>query len=474
MKMTFAKNEPAWGSVDKTKLPDAAFADPKNRRLPYAWVDNGALTVHKGGLAAAFAAVNGAHTGDKIEGEAGQKIRDLHKRLIEDKQPDSKSTARCAARQAFSLARTDQSAAGERWYHTMPEIGEYPTPIHLACGAVPGILVIDADCYARMQACFDFQAQDDNWPGVLVDKEHTSEQPGGDSSAMAWAKAMKIMADGLWTQWDWTSVGEPLATGHVYAFRSPATDLMAMDDTAKKQLAAAKAKKSLASMGALATTPGRWRPVALSSIALTNKPHFDLAPALGREQSQPGDTDMDPEKILAAVRKALGLADDGDVVAAVTKLVSDNAAAQTTCTKAKEDLDAAQAIAKKATDDLAAVQAKQLDAEAEAFVLAHKARIKDVDKVRAQFKTNPECTRALFGSLVDVPAASGARTLSREDTQTPADRDATAHATDSRQAEIAKIVSSIGKERGVKATEAFAIAEREHPELFTTGASAHG
>ena len=47
MKMTFAKNEPAWGSVDKTKLPDAAFADPKNRRLPYAWVDNGALTFNR-------------------------------------------------------------------------------------------------------------------------------------------------------------------------------------------------------------------------------------------------------------------------------------------------------------------------------------------------------------------------------------------------------------------------------------------
>ena len=29
-----AKNEPAWGSVDKTKLPDTAFADEKIGVIP--------------------------------------------------------------------------------------------------------------------------------------------------------------------------------------------------------------------------------------------------------------------------------------------------------------------------------------------------------------------------------------------------------------------------------------------------------
>lgn len=87
-------NEPAWGKVDKTKLPRQAFADVGDTekvstwRYPYMWMPNGKapdengrytsgdLYIHKGGLQAAWAAAQGARTGKK----ASQKIIDTLKK----------------------------------------------------------------------------------------------------------------------------------------------------------------------------------------------------------------------------------------------------------------------------------------------------------------------------------------------------------------------------------------------------------
>jgi signal peptide peptidase SppA len=74
-----ADREPAWSTVDKTKLPDMAFADREGRRFPHHWVRNGGapdekgrfttgtLFLHREGLNAAWAAANGARSGDKAE-----------------------------------------------------------------------------------------------------------------------------------------------------------------------------------------------------------------------------------------------------------------------------------------------------------------------------------------------------------------------------------------------------------------------
>jgi HK97 family phage prohead protease len=78
-----ADKEPSWGSVDKSKLPRLAFADKGEADkkstwgYPHHWVsgggepnDNGVYTagtlyLHEGGLNAAWAAAQGAHTGKK-------------------------------------------------------------------------------------------------------------------------------------------------------------------------------------------------------------------------------------------------------------------------------------------------------------------------------------------------------------------------------------------------------------------------
>lgn len=96
---TVADNEPDWASVDKTSLPRAAYADQGEEgkkstwSYPHHWVkngggkdDNGVLTtgtmyLHKGGLNAAWAAAQGARTGQ----EASQAVKDhlqTHRKVL--------------------------------------------------------------------------------------------------------------------------------------------------------------------------------------------------------------------------------------------------------------------------------------------------------------------------------------------------------------------------------------------------------
>ena len=86
VKMTYshnsktAKNEPPWGSVDKSKLPFEAFAfykengktqpdkDKKSTwSYPHHFIRNGKMYLHRGGLNAAWAAAMGARTGKKAK-----------------------------------------------------------------------------------------------------------------------------------------------------------------------------------------------------------------------------------------------------------------------------------------------------------------------------------------------------------------------------------------------------------------------
>ena len=94
-----ADREPDWGSVDKTKLPRIAFADTgvpdkvSTWRFPHHWVQNGGdpdengryttgtLYLHRGGLNAAWAAAQGARSGEKAD-EAVIRHLQAHRRAL--------------------------------------------------------------------------------------------------------------------------------------------------------------------------------------------------------------------------------------------------------------------------------------------------------------------------------------------------------------------------------------------------------
>ena len=101
---TLSDSEPGWGSVDKTKLPRNAFAemgDPAKKSTwgyPHHWVsggtvgDNevfssGTMYLHKGGLHAAWAAANGARSGQNASAAVKAHLQ-AHRSAIGEKDID--------------------------------------------------------------------------------------------------------------------------------------------------------------------------------------------------------------------------------------------------------------------------------------------------------------------------------------------------------------------------------------------------
>jgi len=355
---------------------------------------------------------------------------------------------------ALAICRSEHLAEGQRWYHTLPPLGEYPMPIHLPGGTVPGILVIDTEATDRIREAFAVAHNSADFPGILVDREHSSEQPDGDSTAMAWAKELQIRDDGIWTRWDLTAAGEPLITGHAYAYRSPAMALEPIDQIAHSQLSASRATPSTLHRPP-STAPGRWRPIALRSIGLTNVPHFrDLTPALGRDSTNTTTTETPMDRNI--ICQKLGLdpakATDEEILGALDVLVA-----------AKADGEAVTAECTAAKSELATIKARALEADAVAFVLAHKARIKPDQEatVLAQFKANAEGTKALFGSLAE-PATARAR-IQASAAATPGERDPAAFDKGNQRAAH---IASVAARDGLSRREAIGIARREKPELW--------
>ena len=103
-----------------------------------------------------------------------------------------------------------------------------------------------------------FEAMVANWksmgePDVLVDVDHASAT-GGSTEAAAWAKNLRVEDDGLCADFELTPKGRELVEGKCYRFVSPGWTL-ADDGT----------------------------PVALCSVALTNRPNLPVKPVVNAD-----------------------------------------------------------------------------------------------------------------------------------------------------------------------------------------------
>ena len=191
-----------------------------------------------------------------------------------------------------------------------------------------------------------FEALVANWkecgsPEVLVDVDHASAT-GGSTEAAAWAKNLRVEDDGLCADFELTPRGRELVEGRSYRFVSPGWTL-SKDGT----------------------------PLALCSVALTNRPNLPVKPVVnadgtgGRDPDDPtqtkGNPVMDPKKIAAA----LGLpetATEEEVLAAI-KAMQDReaqAAAEAANAKAEEFADNAVKAGKIAANSKEAVKAAYL------------------------------------------------------------------------------------------------------------------
>jgi hypothetical protein len=108
-------------------------------------------------------------------------------------------------------------------------VGEYPGEVDFGtekpmdvegveCGPdgrwyLPIIQVIDQEALASCLASYR--------PDMLVDYEHRSNQPDGDSSAAGWTENAAVRADGLYCRVRWSAKGLADVTGGNYRFLSP-------------------------------------------------------------------------------------------------------------------------------------------------------------------------------------------------------------------------------------------------------------
>jgi hypothetical protein len=128
-----AKSEPEWGSVDKGKLPRVAFAEhgePDKKSTwgyPHHFVEggelgdegvytSGTLYLHRGGLNAAWAAANGARSGDKAPEHVIAHLQAHRRALGLDKEDGKTSTPRTPVLDSRRerIRKADQAARRQR------------------------------------------------------------------------------------------------------------------------------------------------------------------------------------------------------------------------------------------------------------------------------------------------------------------------------------------------------------------------
>jgi hypothetical protein len=192
----------------------------------------------------------------------------------------------------------------------------------------------------------------------------------------------------------------------------------------------------------------------LVSIGLTNKPHFkNLAPSLNKDG---GTTEKENEMaLLEKIRALLKLGDtssEDDAITALGKAL------------AKAETDSAELATVKARAD--GLEKAALDRDAAEFVSKHGARFGDEAKLKALFIGDRKAAEELV-ALLKPPAAPQTRTLHREDGKTP-DKGTDAEKTRAREQQlfVGQVRAREGEDRCTFAR-AWAIAEKEKPELFT-------
>ena len=99
------------------------------------------------------------------------------------------------------------------WFHIAPH-GTFPHPN----GALQ---VIDAEACDAMLGTFNEEARQPNFPGLLVDFDHSSHDPAQPTTAAGWIGGLEHRDDGLYAQIRWSDLGHQALTGGRYRLASP-------------------------------------------------------------------------------------------------------------------------------------------------------------------------------------------------------------------------------------------------------------
>lgn len=236
----------------------------------------------------------------------------------------------------------------EVWAELCP-LGQWPAAVQTPDGKRQ-VIVQNCDEQAFAQLVAGFR------PEVLVDFEHRSEN-SDDTTAAAWVQELRVQNGMLEARLRLTDLGAADLVNRRRRFLSPVWPLDAAN-----------------------------RPLRLNSVALTNTPNFrTLAPVLNKESTATGggDKQRSPAMDLKELAKALGMPETAtaeEVMAALKAALDEKAQLKTQ------------------VDEL---QKTAMNKEADAFVEANKAKIKDPAAVKAAYVQNKAATIALVGAMAE-------------------------------------------------------------------------
>ena len=149
------------------------------------------------------------------------------------------------------------------WFHIAPH-GTFPHPT----GALQ---VIDAEACEAMLGTFNEEARAANFPGLLVDFDHSSHDPAQPTTAAGWIGGLEHRGDGLYAQIRWSDLGHQALTGGRYRLASPVWNRADCDQWTAT---AADGREAV-----------HLRPRRLDRLALTNDPNLPgLMPLSNRKE----------------------------------------------------------------------------------------------------------------------------------------------------------------------------------------------
>jgi phage I-like protein len=167
------------------------------------------------------------------------------------------------------------------WFHIAPH-GTFPHPT----GALQ---VIDADACEAMRKTFAEESRQPNFPGLLVDFDHASNDPAQPTTAAGWITALDHRGDGLYAQVRWSDLGHQALTGGRYRLASPVWNRADCDQWTAP------------------ATDGRdalhLRPRRLDRLALTNDPNLPgLMPLSNRKEEVKSEKEEVPNSATSTFR----------------------------------------------------------------------------------------------------------------------------------------------------------------------------
>jgi len=342
------------------------------------------------------------------------------------------------------------------WYHLMP-MGSHRTHLRLGPTHIEEIEeVIDQTACERIMASHAARAADPDWTGYLVDAEHASRRPNGSTEAYAWGRVIELRVGdaipererGIWIQLHKTPLGQD-AIGSVYKYLSSVNLLEKLGD-------------------------GRYRPVTIEDVGLTNRPAYKtLIPASHRDLNPEEDSTMLAKlKQLLAEHAIVLVADAGeDAVVEACKLALHTAAANATA------LVAITHRAETAEQLVGQLQRADLERAADAFMAEHGAKFADgaaagMRTLYIEHRAEAEAiVKALRAPATPPPAPADVRTpvvLHRSATATPTPR---AAAELQRERDRDTAIDAYVAEHRCARTLAWDVVRLNRPELFEEGAA---